>query len=89
MSRKRKKRKKSYPISLSVMKDALNKALRSRAHQSEDCPQIVINQRLISLLERKSPYESARWSGLPPIEECTSFGDTNGNHLNIEVDIGN
>lgn len=87
MSRKRKKRKKSFPTPLSVMKDALNEALQSHAHQSKDCPQIVINSRLIPLLAGKSPYESAEWSGLPPIKECTSFGDTNSNHLNIEVSI--
>ena len=30
-------------------------------------------------------YKPIDWSNFPPIEDCISFGDTNENHLNIEV----
>lgn len=30
-------------------------------------------------------YKPIDWSNFPPIEERTSFGDTNGNHLNTEI----
>lgn len=30
-------------------------------------------------------YKPIDWSNFPPIEKCTSFGDTNGNHVDIAM----
>lgn len=34
----------------------------------------------------KRNHMPIEWSNCPPIEECTSFGDTNGNKLDITID---
>lgn len=35
-------------------------------------------------MERK--HKPIDWSNFPPIEKCTSFGDTNNNALDISID---